>query len=247
MYDRNLRDTLGTWARVVGTSMSLTTAPIATPIRRGVSTINCWCASAWQLKLCPRPTAVFKSIDSGVTFTDYTSQATDGNPATVISMSDFPLTTGFFYVILPSDTPMDVGCALYNGLWVDVVTANGTTSTLTCKYWKGSWTSLSITDNTVSSSKTLAIDGTITWTAVTDATKVEINGKTGYVLRFEVSATLDDDVTLGNIVVLTADTGAYLAANTVYDFAVHPSIGGLEGVHATSGTAYVNFIYGDRP
>jgi hypothetical protein len=240
MYAKQWRE-CGTWAKLEGSSLALTTTPGAVPVVKGASAVKVYCASAWQMKLSPRVKAVFVSADTGVTFTDYTDAARDGDASTVVDLSSFPVTTGYLYVLFDSRESF----ANYNGLAIDVVAANGTSSVLTCTYYKGTWAALSLTDGTISSGKTMAVDGSITWTAVTDAKPTTINGVTGWAIRFVVDASLDSSTTVASIVPLTVGTGAYFAANDDPLFALEPAVGGIEAT-ASSGTLYFAWITADR-
>ena len=84
-----------------------------------------------------------------------------------------------------------VWCSLVpSGLKFTIGTANTNTATMTVSYWNGSWTALTKTDNTSSGGKTLAVTGTVTWTAPTDALPTYMYGHCGYWLKITFSAAL---------------------------------------------------------
>ncbi len=224
--------------------MSLTTSPLAIAIPGYAAAVSAWCAAAWRLKLNNAVKAVIVTTDSAVTFTHYTSEAIDGDTSTVVDLSSLPAATSYVYVVLD---PGEV-CSYYNGLYADVVAANGNASVLSATYWNGAWTSLTITDGTiVATGKTLGQDGAITWTAVTDAIETTVDDVSGWAIRFAVSADLDSATTVCSIVPMANVTAGYMMANEAYYIPLEPSVKTLEAlVDSSTATAYVSYIAADR-
>lgn len=150
--------------------------------------------------------------DSLNAWTDYTSEASDRNTASLVDLS----------TMQTADRVYVAGTKRYEGLSVDVVGTNGAgTANAVWEYpTAGSWTSLSATDGT-DSTATLDQDGLVTWTV--PATKLWVASRLQDVAdpapttvpkteryfwtRMRVSAALTDtSVTQGQWTLLFADT-----------------------------------------
>jgi len=168
-------------------------------------------ASRWGLG--PKLDICCKTTDDEVTFTDYTSQATDRNIATVVTLSSLSTAANGDYWYIGSKHKF-AGCN------IDIIAANTTTSAMTGYYWNGStWVDVTITDNT-GGATCLGSDGTVTFTVPSAWKKTTLNGRPGlYVIRFQVAATIDSSVTIGEISLLPDTVAAplgYMAATTDY-------------------------------
>jgi len=244
-YARELRAALGVWARTRGGSLSLSTTPAAIQAPLTCTAVSMFAAAAFRVGLNHRLKGVLRTDDDEDTYTNYTQEAIDADAATLVDLSDLDTAAneGYFYVGFPL-----AAAPTATGLAVDVVSVNGTASTLTAKYYSGEgWATLTITDGTKSGSTTLAQDGNITWTALTAGwIEKQIAGITACWIRFQVSAAMDSATTIGSISLLTGEKG-YFQANTVYDFALHPDIGTIESsVDTSTSTLYCTWIDADR-
>jgi len=246
LHAEELRKVAGCVSKIVGATATLGTSPTVLVLPQNVSMVSMSAGGAWQLRLSPKVKGCMKTADNAVTFTNYIGEATDGRTDTYVTLSDLNTAAelDYWYVGLPCDGYNTGGYASgdFNGLYVDVVLANSATSTLSCKYWNGAWTTLSITDNTVDTSRTLYKDGTITWTAVTDAVPYTLNGINAFWLRFQVSVALDSSTTLAAVVPMTSYTPGYFSANVDYTIGLDAGVAGLE-VLVASGTPTLNVAY----
>jgi len=157
----------------------------------------------------PSPPDGDSVIDSGIELSNWIGPGSTEYdvPETIIpgdaARDDFTLSVGTYpdFLYVGYWTPFD-------SITLDIDTANATTATLAAQYLKFTpdgdglmtWASISITDNTASSGKTLAVDGTITWTLPTDWGPSIHAGRERYWIRFHPSVTIDtvslDDLTL---------------------------------------------------
>jgi hypothetical protein len=136
-----------------------------------------------------------KSIDTNVTFIDYTVYVTDSAMSTVGTLGAFPITTGYFYI----KSFFKFRAAK---ITMSVTNVNTTTATMTAEYWNGAaWAALTISDGTSANSKTLAQTGVVSWTwpTATEKTKVGQDQQAMYIIRFAVSATLSANVDVAEV------------------------------------------------
>lgn len=213
--------------RIRGQSLTLATTPLAVPLFKSrycdaVST------TAWRYRLNENVQAVFLYDTSEETYTDYTSQATDGSVNTSVvlnSMADDDI----LYICLAKAyggvwKPSQAEALTYTGVYFDVGNANGSNATMAVTYYSGSWANTTPTDGTAADGKTVAVDGAVTWAAKTDWVAVAVNGVTGYWIKMVPSGALDSTTSILSIApcVNAADTDdgalAYIAANQVERF-----------------------------
>jgi hypothetical protein len=128
---------------------------------------------------------VLKTDDDLASITDYSDTAQDEDAATDVVLSSLSTLANGDYLLVGSHLP-------FAGVKVDVDAANGTASVLTVKYWNGSaWTDISDTDGTISSGKTMAQDGSVTWT-IPDAW-VQVNLVAPSPVNPQVTSSLQDE------------------------------------------------------
>lgn len=211
-----------------GESVTTGTDAVSIGIPPGIAEVIVYGAAAHRVQIGAKIVKCLKTTDIGVTFTDYTTQATDRNIATLVDLSDLPVEgTGYWY--LGSNHK-------FGGCTIDIIGPNSTaTSTMTAYYWNGTaWTNTAITDNTASGSVCLAVDGTVTITTVPSAwaktTATDNSGLTSYpglyFIRFQSDKVMDEATTLGEISLLPDAVAApygYMAATTDYVFSLNAS------------------------
>lgn len=145
--------------------------------------LNLFCPSiAYRLALCPAildinvydasAAANSRFIKNGSTNSlkqDLTDKAAGTGTGTVL---DSFTSSDFLYICTTDIT---------GGFHINVKSANGTANTLIAEYWDGSaWAALTETDNT-DTGASLAQDGSVTWTAPTDAVSAHLGGPDGIV------------------------------------------------------------------
>lgn len=155
---------------------------------------------------------VRKTVDNGVSYTDYTSEAGDGNPATHVVLSSLStLANGDGLIVGAQHTK-------FNKISVDMdASVNSNASTLAAAYWNGSdWVNVSgLTDGTNNGGATFGQDGDITFTEPDDWKECAIDGVTAFFIRLTVSATLDASVLCDEI---TCGAVEYVTPDTLFDF-----------------------------
>lgn len=196
---------------------------------------------------------------------DYSENAQDGSTDTDIDLSSFNTLANGDFLLVGSHLP-------FRGVSIDVdATMSGSNSpALTVSYWNGSaWVSASATDGTSSGSKTMAVDGTVTWTvpaAWKAASLMDIFSRVGpavesslfnranlaqvyaevlYWTRWEVDAQLNDTtVTLNSMLAMNRSTvkGELLASLAPQERRVHRGFGGIGCIEATSDQGTGNLI-----
>lgn len=157
---------------------------------------------------------IFKTTDAGLTLTDYSDNAQDGDAATDVTLSSLDTAANLDFLYVGSHLP-------FSGVVVDVDAANGTASVLTVKYRKSdsTWADISATDGTTSGGASLAIDGNVTWTVPTDwlmaavkdtidteAQNLGILTQPMFWTRWEFSAALDSTTTLNSMISINRST-----------------------------------------
>jgi len=194
-----------------GESKTTATTRIATTIPTGTHSIITNCSGDWRMQLAPPLILCCKTADNEVTFTDYTTEATDKSTSTSVTLSSLNTAANGNYWYVFCKEP-------FGGIWVDVDSANGTASVMSGYYWAGSWIDVSITDGSASGGACLAIDGAITWTVpsvwqsaflsdlfpgatISNLPSLAKLDKL-YGIRFQVSAQVDSSTTLDEVAIL---------------------------------------------
>lgn len=189
------------------------TTPVYIAIPKGVSMIEMLprnfgtATNYWQVNVCPYMT-VLKTTDAEATkMSDFSEELQDTDSGTVAFSSLDTLANGDYIYV---GTPVPI-----RGVRVDVDGShpNGTNSVLTVKYWNGAaWTDITATDGTASTGKTFGQDGAITWTVPTihsgGWTPRNVEGKSAFWTRWEVSAALDSDTLIANMYALAESSAA---------------------------------------
>lgn len=176
---------------------SFTDDPVVTlrPYARNGTTVSGGEAIAFRRPRLSRSASqirVFKTINSGSSYTDYSTQVNDGLDTTGADLGALDtIANGDWLVIgCPFSTFSGIGFDL------DATNVNANTATATYSYWNGSaWTSLAnVTDGTLTSGRTFGVDGLVTWSMPTDWASSTINSVTAFYVRASVSAALSATV-----------------------------------------------------
>jgi hypothetical protein len=155
--------------------------------------------SFWDGKFI-KPDGFVKTVDTNVTFVDYTLFVTDDASSTVAEMGAFPITAGFFYI-----KSVKKFRAAFLTMSVEALHVNTTASVLTANYWNGTdWTALTIIDGTSANGKTMAQSGLISWVWPTAAETRRVGQDTEpfHVIQFVVSATVSTDVDVAEVEII---------------------------------------------
>lgn len=131
-------------------------------------------------------TSAQKTVNSGSTYTDYTSAVSDDNQATYADLSSLANVAGGGWFVIGADQ-------LFRQILIVMDSSvNTNASVLTVQYWNGtSWyAALNPIDGTAAGGKTLARGGTIEFDLPSDWALATANAVTAYYVRLSVSATL---------------------------------------------------------
>jgi len=202
--------------------------------------VEFFCDVDFRLNISPRIKYALFFDDTAETYTDGANELQDGDTDTALTISSM---TSSDYIYVITDDPI-------LGFYIDVDKPNGTASTMTVSYYNGTeFTDASDTDGTADGGKTFAQDGLVYWAAKTDEAQTSINGHTGYIYRIGVSATMDSEVTLLQMLSLSkrSDTHAPSVSRegaTYHSFSMNiEEVGGFQlDVSSGSGTLVVNWI-----
>ncbi len=160
------------------------------------------------------PKTVLHYDSAGPTYTELPNLC-DGDLTTTHART---ITTGdYLYVDMLEETSR-------NALYVHMgTTPNANASTMTAEYpsvdtsGNVTWNALTITDGTISAGKTLAVDGSITFTRPADLAKVAVDGKSHAWIRLIFSANLTGGMTIREI---------YIQETQAWEISVWRSTGG---------------------
>src|SRR3990167_1387135 len=189
-------------AKVLSASggVDLDTTAVMVPVPKGVASIETLprnfttATNYYTVALCPY-LSIFKTTDDGVSFTEYSEEAQDGDVGTLSLSSLSTLALGD-YLYIGAPLP-------FRAVRVDVDAAhpNATVSVLTVKYYTtaGTWATITATDGTISGGATFAVDGDVSWTVPTDWKTTKIRSQDLYWTRWEVSVALDSDTLVANM------------------------------------------------
>lgn len=252
--------------RLAGASkgVACTTTAVYTGLPEGTHYIaltprNFATAVVVRFALCPYLT-IFKTTDDLATdtnLTEYSSEAQDADTATSVVLSSLDTAANSDYLYVGSHVP-------FAGVHCDVDAVNANASVLTVKYWNGAaWTDISDTDNTTSGGKTMAQDGTVTWTVpaawvpntlagirtilTTDLLKTVqhalLHNHDLYWTRWEVSAALDSSTTLDHMIAMPRST-AYgeLLPGQPFEETINMAPGGFGGVVSLTDAGTANLV-----
>lgn len=126
---------------------------------------------------------------------DYSIEVSDGLTGTEAILDALDTYASNECAFIYSPVPITTGIN-----WV-IETANSNTATSELYYKKSdnTWASCSITDGTLSGGKTLAVDGSMTWSAPSDEIPWYMYGRSGFWYQLRVSATLSATVRVSSV------------------------------------------------
>jgi hypothetical protein len=146
-----------------------------------------------------KPDGFFTTVDTDVTYKDYTLNVTDDAASTVASLGGMTVTTGAFYI-------KSVKKFRAAFITMDLTNINTNAVTLTAKYWDGAaWQSLTIIDGTVDSggTKTMSVSGLVSWTwtspTMMETRRVGQDTQPFYVVKFLVNGALSATVDISGV------------------------------------------------
>ena len=221
-------------------------------------------AAVAMVRFCPY-LVILKTTDNFATApTDYSGNAQDGVATNQVDLDSFGT--------LAAGDALYVGSHVqFAGVNVDVDGShpNGTSSVLTVKYYDGTsgaevWTATSDTDGTISSGKTMAQDGSVTWTVPSAwskaslreiSTKNVVEGQSVpatlnfrhvntplYWTRWEVGATLDSDTLVTAMLAIGRGDPFELVTGRTWEQQIRKEVGGYAGVELDANTGTLNMV-----
>lgn len=219
-------------------------------------------AAVAMVRFCPY-LVILKTTDNFATApTDYSGNAQDGVATNQVDLDSFGT--------LAAGDALYVGSHVqFAGVNVDVDGShpNGTSSVLTVKYYDGTsgaeaWTDTSDTDGTISSGKTMAQDGSVTWSVPSAWSKASLreiatknlgNGVPAtlnfrhvntplYWTRWEVGATLDSDTLVTAMLAIGRGDPFELVTGRTWEQQIRKEVGGYAGVELDANTGTLNMV-----
>ena len=219
-------------------------------------------AAVAMVRFCPY-LVILKTTDNFATApTDYSGNAQDGVATNQVDLDSFGT--------LAAGDALYVGSHVqFAGVNVDVDGShpNGTSSVLTVKYYDGTsgaevWTDTSDTDGTISSGKTMAQDGSVTWSVPSAWSKASLreiatknldNGVPAtlnfrhvntplYWTRWEVGATLDSDTLVTAMLAIGRGDPFELVTGRTWEQQIRKEVGGYAGVELEANTGTLNMV-----
>ena len=219
-------------------------------------------AAVAMVRFCPY-LVILKTTDNFATApTDYSGNAQDGVATNQVDLDSFGT--------LAAGDALYVGSHVqFAGVNVDVDGShpNGTSSVLTVKYYDGTsgaevWTDTSDTDGTISSGKTMAQDGSVTWSVPSAWSKASLreiatknldNGVPAtlnfshvntplYWTRWEVGANLDSDTLVTAMLAIGRGDPFELVTGRTWEQQIRKEGGGYAGVELDANTGTLNMV-----
>ena len=219
-------------------------------------------AAVAMVRFCPY-LVILKTTDNFATApTDYSGNAQDGVATNQVDLDSFGT--------LAAGDALYVGSHVqFAGVNVDVDGShpNGTSSVLTVKYYDGTsgaevWTDTSDTDGTISSGKTMAQDGSVTWSVPSAWSKASLreiatknldNGVPAtlnfrhvntplYWTRWEVGATLASDTLVTAMLAIGRGDPFELVTGRTWEQQIRKEVGGYAGVELDANTGTLNMV-----
>ena len=203
-----------------GETLSLGTTITSVGFPPGVQEVMLLCDDDFHPQFAPRIIKCLVTTDNEATFTDYTSEVTDRDTSTSLILDSLDTAANGDYWYLAAYYK-------FEGATIDVGATDSTSATMTGYYWNGtSWADVTITDGT----STFATDATITFTRPTAWEKTTLDGLPGlYVIRFQVSETLDSEVEVDEIALLpniTDNPAGHMETATGYVMSLNTEVNG---------------------
>lgn len=173
----------------LATTVPTTNTSHLVEVQPGYHEVVLYCPNQWKLLLTPKMKHCI--LYNASTYVDYIARMVDKAVTPVLTLSSMT-TTWALYFGFPDQV---------SGLAWDMTAAvNGNAQLATIYYWKDAtvdaWADTSATDNTVSGGKTLAQDGTMTWSVPTDEIPVTFQGSFSGTIADGTGACTGSPVTL---------------------------------------------------
>jgi hypothetical protein len=158
-----------------------------------------------------KPIAVFKTLDNGSTFSDYTDAATDNSITTyadVSALESAGVSGDYLYICYSGNNIYGLDFRIKAGNsasvlgQVDMYASGGT------------WSPTAAIDYTLDGDSTLARSGTMPFTLHPTPLLATFNGVQGYWVRFKVNGTLSSAVHIAELRILTSPLRSYLYRGT---------------------------------
>lgn len=144
------------------------------------------------------------TADSGTTYTNRTSEVTDGSGVTLAAIGGLGTLAQGDWVVIGHSAP-------FNSAEFTIVGANVTATTVTASVWSGSeWVTMTTTDGTSASSISLAQSGTISWDPPPAWPTNTIDGYTGFHIRLTFSAGLNVATSVSEVTI-TSDGSRFIS------------------------------------
>lgn len=178
----------------------------------------------------PFPLGFFVYDASNTAYVDYTRKVTDTRDDTKAVVLGAATDVAYLITNEPASAAiLDLGSSV-----------NSNAVTIAVKAWRsGSWTSVSgVSDGTASGGATLAVDGTISWTASASDTMRTIGNVMGYVYQLSWSGALSGSVDVTSLTVVRAMSSITNKWNGIFEWA-----GGIR-FYDQSGTEYQEVLGG---
>ena len=170
-----------------------------------------WCATRPSLLPRAEPTGFQKTLNSGVAYTDYTTQVTDNDLSTVAILDALDTVANGDWVVIGYS-------ATFYGIVLDLYQLNNGVATATLEYWSGAaWSAFAANNPAVDRTanvgpRTLgrSSEGIMWRTPPADWASSTINGINAFWVRYSVSAALGADVRVSEARILTSQQNSYV-------------------------------------
>lgn len=171
---------------------------------------------------------VKKTVNNGVAYTDYSTEANDNSASTHVVMGALDTLANQDWMLFSAPTP-------FIGLAFDMdASVNANAANTTCEYWNGAWTAVSNFVDGTDTGANFAVDAQMTWALPSDWVTSTIDTVTAYHVRCYTSAALSATVNVDEI-------EAILPTRVVVDVQVDGDDAGLLVESNSGGTGTLAF------
>jgi hypothetical protein len=152
---------------------------------------------------------------------DFSNQVRDENDSTVASLNSLSTLANGHAIFVKTNVPA-------NGFYLNVLSNNSNTSTMTVAYRSGAgtWTNLGTTDGTAIAGKSLGQSGTVTVSGGSSIVPTYLFGEVGFWYRISFDAALDATVSLKNVKYQSDWTTLNNSWNGIVNYAVEVQVQG---------------------
>ena len=227
-----------------GSPISLTTTPSYLWRDSDAQEVEFFCDADFRINIAPRIKQLLFYDDTDESYTDYSSEAQDGDADVAIVLSSMQ-TADRIYV--RTEEPI-------LGIYFDILATNDAVSVMTINYWKDAtpdaWADTGNTDGTDVGGDTLKQDGLNYWTAPSDEIIHPAFGgqPKGYWYQITISGALDSAVELVQAMALSKRSSSQaptvvLKASTYHSFKMDTENTGGFQIDVSVGTAELQVIW----